>query len=118
MAFPGKAMGPSPPPVRLVTPDRPGPFVPGRETVFARLEGDGLEALELRHGDHVVLVRRDAPEHGDLAAVLDERGEATLWKVFPEPGALRLSNGRPGQERRVAPAPRIHGVVVAVLRRR
>lgn len=103
--------------MRLVTPDRPGPFLPGRETAFARLEGDGLAALELHHGDHVVLVRRDEAEHGDVAAVLDERGEATLWKVFPDGDALRLSNGRPGEERRVHPAPRIQGVVVAVLRR-
>jgi SOS-response transcriptional repressor LexA len=105
------------PVVRLVAPDRAGPFVPGRETVFAKVEGSALAALEIHHGDHVVLVRREAAEHGDLAAVLDQRGEATLWKVYPEGDALRLTTGRPGEERRVAPAPRIHGVVVAVLRR-
>lgn len=103
--------------MRLVAPDRPGPFVPGRETVFAKVQGEALAALEIHDGDHVVLVRRAQAEHGDLAAVLDERGEATLWKVYPEGDSLRLTTGRPGGERRVRPAPRIHGVVVAVLRR-
>jgi len=100
-----------------VSPDRLGPFLPGRETVFAKVQGDGLAALEIHDGDHVVLVRRDEAEHGDIAAVLDERGQATLWKVYPEAQALRLSTGRAGEERRLSPPPRIHGVVVALLRR-
>jgi hypothetical protein len=108
---------PLPDPVRLIAPDRPGPFVPGRETVLAKVAGHGLAGLEIHDGDHVVLVRRDTAEHGDLAAVLDERGHATLWKVYPERDAMRLSTGRPGADRRVRPAPRIQGVVVAVLRR-
>lgn len=105
-------------PVRLVAARRRSTFVPGREAVLARLEGDALAALDLRDGDHVVLVQREGAEHGDVAAVLDERGQATLWKVYPEPGLLRLVTGRPGQERRVSPPPRIQGVVVAVLRER
>lgn len=104
-------------PVRLVAPERAGPFVPGRETALAKVAGRGLEALEIHDGDHVVLVRRDVAEHGDLAAVLDDRGRATLWKVYPERDAMRLSTGRPGADRRVRPPPRIQGVVVAVLRR-
>jgi SOS-response transcriptional repressor LexA len=103
--------------VLLVAPDREGPFAAGHGTVLAKVSGDGLAALELRDGDHVVLVRREHAEHGDIAAVLDDHGVATLWKVYPEPGALRLATGRPGQERRIAPPPRIHGVIVAVLRR-
>lgn len=103
-------------PVRLVAARRRSAFVPGREAVLARLEGDALAALDLRDGDHVVLVQRESAEHGDVAAVIDDRGQATLWKVYPEPGLLRLVTGRPGQERRVSPAPRIQGVVVAVLR--
>jgi SOS-response transcriptional repressor LexA len=119
MVFVSATRPPSPPfePVRLIAPDRAGPFVPGRETALAKVAGHGLEALEIRDGDHVVLVRRDHAEHGDLAAVLDDRGQATLWKVYPEPDALRLSSGRPGAERRIRPPPRIQGVVVAVLRR-
>lgn len=104
-------------PVRLVTAQVATPYLAGRGTVFARVAGDGLAALEIRDGDHVVLERREHVEHGDVAAVLDARGEATLWKVYPEPDGLRLVTGRPGEERRLAPAPRIHGVVVALLRR-
>ncbi|MFM8980675.1 MAG: S24 family peptidase [Planctomycetia bacterium] len=103
--------------VRLVEPTRPSPFLAGRDTVFARLAGDGLAALDLHDGDHVVLARRSAVEHGDIAAIVDLDGQVTLWKAYPEEGALRLATGRPGHERRLAPPPPIHGVVVAVLRK-
>lgn len=104
-------------PVRLVEPTRPSPFLAGRDTVFARLAGDGLAALDLHDGDHVVLARRREVEHGDIAAIVDLDGQVTLWKAYPEEGALRLATGRPGHERRLAPPPPIHGVVVAVLRK-
>ena len=103
--------------VRLVSSESPGPFAAGRETAFARVAGDGLRALDVRHGDHVVLVRRDRAEHGDIAAVLDAEGRAFLWKVYPEGDRLRLTLGRSGTERMTGPNPRVHGVVVAVLRR-
>jgi SOS-response transcriptional repressor LexA len=103
-------------PVRLVEATRPAPFAPGRETAFARVSGDALRALDVHDGDHVVLVRRERAEHGDLAAVLDADGRALLWKVYPEGDRLRLSVGRPGLGRLTGPHPRIHGVVVAVLR--
>lgn len=61
-------------PVRLVTAELATPFLAGRGTVFARVAGDALAALEIRDGDHVVLERRDHVEHGDVAAVLDARG--------------------------------------------
>lgn len=102
--------------VRLVASERPGPFAAGRETAFARVDGDGLAAFDVRHGDHVVLVRRDRAEHGDVAAVLDAEGRAFLWKVYPEGDRLRLTLGRPGTDRLTGPDPRVHGVVVAVLR--
>lgn len=105
-----------PAPVRLVAATKKPPFVPGREAVLARVQGDALRALGIEDGDHVVLVHREEAEHGDIAAVLDDGGHATLWKVYPEPGAWRLSLGRPGHDLRVAPPPRIQGVVVAVLR--
>jgi SOS-response transcriptional repressor LexA len=95
----------------------PGRFAPGRDTTLARVAGDGLRAFDVRDGDHVVLVRRETAEHGDLAAVLDEEGRAHLWKVYPEGDRLRLSMGHPSLERRSRPGARVQGVVVAVLRR-
>lgn len=107
---------PGPPPVRLAAASWRAPFSPGRDTGVARVVGDGLRALDVRDGDHVVLARREAAEHGDLAAVLDEEERAWLWKVYPEGDRLRLSMGHPGLERLTAPGPRVQGVVVAVLR--
>ena len=108
---------PGPPPVRLLAPEVQGRFAPGRDTTLARVAGDGLRAFDVRDGDHVVLVRRETAEHGDLAAVLDEEGRAHLWKVYPEGDRLRLSMGHPSLERRSRPGARVQGVVVAVLRR-
>lgn len=105
-----------PPPVRLAAATWRSPFSPGRDTGVARVVGDGLRALDVRDGDHVVLARRDTAEHGDLAAVLDDEEQAWLWKVYPEGDRLRLSMGHPGLEHWSAPHPRIQGVVVAVLR--
>ena len=105
-----------PPPVRLVAPTRAHPFAEGRDTTLARVEGEGLRALDVRDGDHVVLARREVAEHGDLAAVLDEDGRAHLWKVYPEGDRLRLSMGYPSLERWSAPGARVQGVVVGVLR--
>lgn len=107
---------PGPPPVRLLAPEVKGRFAPGRDTTLARVAGDGLRALDIRDGDHVVLARREAAEHGDLAAVLDEEGLAWLWKIYPEGDRLRLSMGHPSLERLSPRGARVQGVVVAVLR--
>jgi hypothetical protein len=120
------APGSPPPPVRLVEATEPAPFAPGHGTVFARVAGNGLSALDLLDGDHVLLVRRGQAEHGDLAAVTEADGRACLWKVSPEfedrPGGparerLRLSLGR-GPGRLAESGARVQGVVVAILRRR
>ena len=103
-------------PVRLVAPTVESPFAPGREVAFARIEGGLLEGLGIRDGDHVALERRDSAEHGDLAAVAGPDGRAGLWKVYPEGDRLRLSMGN-GACRWTGERPRVHGVVVGVLRK-
>lgn len=105
-----------PPPVRLVRADRPSPFAAGRGIALARVRGDGLRALDIRDGDHVVLARRDRAEHGDLAAVLEDDGPACLYKVFAEGEGLRLSMGHPAFDRPSHPGARVQGVVLGVLR--
>jgi SOS-response transcriptional repressor LexA len=110
-----------PEPVRLVGADVRNPFVPGREVAFAKVAGDALSALDVKDGDHVILVRRESAEHGDVAAVLDAEGRATLWKVYPDGDRLRLSLGLPprgpGWSRLTSRDAKVHGVVVAILRR-
>ena len=105
-----------PPPVRLAEATWRAPVAPGRGIGVARVVGDGLRALDIRDGDHVLLARREVAEHGDLAAVLDDEERAWLWKVYPAGDRLRLSMGHAGLERSSAPHPRVQGVVVAVLR--
>jgi repressor LexA len=83
---------------------------------MAQVRGDGLRAFDIRDGDHVVLDRRDAAEHGDFAAVIEGDGPACLWKVFPEAEGLRLSMGHPAFDRPGRKGARIQGVVLGVLR--
>jgi SOS-response transcriptional repressor LexA len=105
-----------PPPVHLVEARRASPFAPGRGVVLARVQGDGLRALDVRDGDHLVLDRREVAEHGDLALVCEGEGPAALWKVFPDASGLRLSIGHPAFDRRATSDARVQAVVVAVLR--
>lgn len=105
-----------PPPVHLTRTERPSPFAAGRGIALARVEGDGLRALDIRDGDHVVLARREQAEHGDLAAILEGDGPACLWKVFPAETGLRLSMGHPAFDRPSRPGARVQGVVLGVLR--
>ena len=112
---------PPPPAVRLVASEVQSPFAPGRDAVLARVSGNGLDGLDVRDGDHVVLVRRTRAEHGDLAAVTGPDGRAHLWKVYPEAGddgleRLRLSWGSPAEGRLAPPGTVVQSVVVAVLR--
>ena len=86
-----------------------------------RVAGNALEALDVRDGDRVVVVKGRVPEFGDLAALCVAGGARTLWKVYPEGddstgGRLHLSNGR---GRWTVPAKNVEaiGVVVAVLRK-
>jgi hypothetical protein len=109
----------APSPVRLGRPQVASPFAPGREVAFARASGAALEPAGVRDGDHVALARRDTADHGDLAAVVGPDGRAALYRVHPEADGWRLVAGHRGASAGVwvgAP-PRVHGVVVGVLRR-
>jgi hypothetical protein len=118
---PPTALGP---PARLVAAAVASPFAPGREAAFVRVEGDTLRPLDVRDGDHVVLVRAEASdvvhggaENGDLASVIEADGRSALWKIHPDGDRLRLSSGRPEMRLWAGPDARVDGVVVAVLRK-
>ncbi|MDJ0522348.1 MAG: S24 family peptidase [Planctomycetota bacterium] len=100
----------------LLLDEAAGAFAPEGDTITVRVAGNALEALDIRDGDRVVVVKERTPEFGDLAALRVDGGARTLWKVYPEGDRLHLSNGR---GRWTAPAKNVEvvGVVVAVLRR-
>lgn len=101
---------PSPAPA----PDGRGPFDPAGET-WTMVVPEDAPSVGVRAGDHVVLVRGQPPEFGDVVAARDEDGALRLWRARPEAGALRLV----GEDRTLTlpPSAAVGGVVVAVLRR-
>ena len=105
----------------LLLDEAAGAFAPEGDTITVRVAGSALEALDIRDGDRVVVVKGRTPEFGDLAALRVDGGARTLWKVYPEGDRLHLSNGRAarGEGRWTVPAQNVEvvGVVVAVLRR-
>ncbi len=100
----------------LLLDEVPGAFRPDGETVTVRVVGNALEALDVRDGDHVVVLKGRVPEFGDLVALSVDGGARTLWKVYPEGAHMHLSNGR---ARWTVPTANVEpmGVVVAVIRR-
>jgi len=127
----GAATPSRPAPVRLTRPVWSSPFAPGREIAFARVEGNGLERLGIREGDHVALARHVDVAESEVAAIVDDDGTSALWACTREGARLRLrlgvarererddvaADGKPPEPRFTARHARVRGVVVAVLRR-
>lgn len=104
-------------PVRLGAPTEPSPLRPGGDVALARVEGDGLRALGVRDGDHVLVRRQRTAADGDLAVVADPSGRGALWRVHPDRDALLLCCDDGPPVARTGPWPEVRGIVVGVWRR-
>lgn len=112
---PGAA--PAPVPVPPAAPPVGLAAVAGKPWV-ARVLSDGLAREGLHAGDEVLLTPRTHAEHGDLVAVrtAGADGPLSLWKAQDGGPGLMLVND--GARIPFVPAVALHGVVIAVRRRR
>jgi repressor LexA len=92
----------------------------GRDDLFAlRVTGDSMIDAMVADGDIVVLRRQNVARSGDMVAVwLNERGETTLKKWYPEGRQVRLQPANPTMQPIYVDADKVsvQGRVLAVLR--
>ena len=92
----------------------------GRDDLFAlRVAGDSMIDAMVADGDIVVLRRQNIARNGDMVAVwLNERGETTLKKWYPEGKKVRLQPANPTMGPIYVDADKVsvQGRVLAVLR--
>ncbi len=97
------------------------PSLAGEGEVFAlRVRGDSMEGAHIREGDYVLVRPQETAEDGEIVvAVVD--GEATVKRLFREPGGVRLEAANPAYPPLSvpdgAPSLRLAGKVVAVFRK-
>jgi len=82
-----------------------------------RVTGESMIEEHIADGDYVVIKQQDQARDGQIVAVRDDEGEATLKKIFRERGRVRLEPAN----RTMKPIFRDHvdilGVLVGVVRK-
>lgn len=87
------------------------------ELYLLRVQGDSMIEDHIQEGDWV-LVRRDrVPRDGDIVVAVTGDGEATLKRLYREPGGFRLQPANRTLQPLVLAELEVRGVVVGVLRR-
>jgi repressor LexA len=96
------------------------PVEPGENVYMLRVVGDSMLGDHITDGDLVLVERTNASRDGDIVVAIVD-GEATLKRVYNEPGgAKRLQASNPAVEPILVRPPQtleIRGVVRGVLRR-
>jgi repressor LexA len=82
-----------------------------------QVTGDSMIDEHIADGDFVVIKRQESCRDGDVAAVLDEDGGATLKRVYREKGRVRLEPANPTMKPIYRDSVSIIGVPVGVVRK-
>jgi len=90
----------------------------GAEDKFAlRVSGDSMIEEHIADGDFVVIQRQDQARDGQIVAVRDEDGEATLKRFFRERNRVRLEPANKAMKPIFRDRVNILGVLVGVVRK-
>lgn len=81
-----------------------------------KVKGHSMVDDHILDGDLVIVRPQDRVEAGEIAVVLLPDGTATLKRVYPERGGLRLQPANPAMAPTQVPDARIQGRVVGMLR--
>jgi len=107
--------------VSIDTIDVPIELLPTHASVFAlKVKGTSMIDALVDDGDIIIVEATNAADNGDMvAAWLGDRNEATLKRLYREPGRLRLQPANPTMSPIYArtDAVEVQGKVVAVLRK-
>jgi repressor LexA len=89
----------------------------GDDDKFAlQVTGESMIEEHIADGDYVIIRRQEQARDGQIVAVRDEDGEATLKKLYHEGGRVRLQPANPAYQPIYADRVAVQGVVVGVLR--
>ena len=82
-----------------------------------RVTGESMIEEHIADGDYVVIKQQDQARDGQIVAVRDEDGEATLKKIFRERGRVRLEPANRAMKPIFRDKVDILGVLVGVVRK-
>jgi repressor LexA len=90
----------------------------GADDKFAlRVSGDSMIEEHIADGDFVVIQRKEQARDGQIVAVRDEEGEATLKRFFKEKNRVRLEPANKHMKPIYRDKVKILGVLVGVVRK-
>jgi repressor LexA len=90
----------------------------GADDKFAlRVSGDSMIDAHITDGDYVVIHRQDHAREGQIVAVRDDEGEATLKRFFKEKSRVRLEPANKSMKPIYRDRVNILGVLVGVVRK-
>ena len=90
----------------------------GADDKFAlRVTGESMIDAHIADGDYVVIHRQESARDGQIVAVRDEEGEATLKRFFKEKNRVRLEPANKSMKAIYRDRVNILGVLVGVVRK-
>lgn len=89
----------------------------GRDVFALRVKGQSMVDDGIHDGDFVIVERRSNARDGEVVVAVLPDEEATLKRVFREPGGFRLEPANAAMEPIHAPEIEVRGVVIGVVRR-
>ena len=108
------------PPIEAVEQDEELVFTDweGADDKFAlRVSGDSMIEEHIADGDYVVIQRQEQARDGQIVAIRDEDGEATLKRLFREKNRVRLEPANKHMKPIFRDRINILGVLVGVVRK-
>lgn len=82
-----------------------------------KVTGESMIDEHIADGDFVVIKRQETARDGQIVAVLDEEGEATLKRIYRDKGRVRLEPANKTMKPIFRDKVRILGVLVGVVRK-
>ena len=90
----------------------------GHEDKFAlKVTGESMIEEHIADGDYVIIHRQESARDGQIVAVRDEEGEATLKRIFKEKNRVRLEPANKTMKPIFRDKVNIIGVLVGVVRK-
>jgi repressor LexA len=87
------------------------------DTFVLQVEGDSMIEEHIAHGDYVIIKSQNTARDGQIVAVLDDDGGATLKRIYKEKSRVRLEPANRAMKPIYRDNVKILGVLVGVVRK-